>query len=378
MRLVKTAEKQPQVPEPLIPTDVPEYPFQSVVTDLFELDGHYYLAYADRLTSFPELAHFPSAPSSSHLISIIREFFQRWGVAEEISLDGGPNLVSTEMTSWLQKWGVKIRQSSAYYPQSNGRAEAAVKSLKRLLKGNTGRKGTINTDEVASALLQYRNTPLRGIDQSPAELALGRPLRDTVPLPRSRYRISPHWHQQLKNREKVMSERNAETKKKYDRHTRNLPQLQVGDRVRCQNVRSKKWDRTGTVLEVHDHRQYIVKMDGSGRMSLRNRRHLTKIVEYAPEIPCNINTTPAADDQQQHPQQQQQQQQQPQQQPQQQQQRQQQFPHPPSSPPAARNDDTTSTVKQNLAQPTNKTTHYVRRSTRPTKKTTFYHEEFNA
>ena len=55
--------------------------------------------------------------------------------------------------------------------------------MKHLLKGNTGRKGAIDTDKVAQDLLQYRNTPLRGINKSPAELALGRSLRDTASLP---------------------------------------------------------------------------------------------------------------------------------------------------------------------------------------------------
>ena len=48
-----------QKKEPLIATPPPEYPFQSVVADLFEMDNHHYLAYCDRLTAFAELAHFP-------------------------------------------------------------------------------------------------------------------------------------------------------------------------------------------------------------------------------------------------------------------------------------------------------------------------------
>ena len=60
-----------------------------------------------------------------------------------------------------------MHTSSAYYPQSNGRAEAAVKSAKRLLKMNTGPGGSLDTDKVTAALLQYLNTPLRGIDKLP-------------------------------------------------------------------------------------------------------------------------------------------------------------------------------------------------------------------
>ena len=130
-----------------------------------------------------------------------------------MSIDCGPNLVSHETTTWLRKWKVNIRTSSPYYHQSNGRAEAGVKSLKHLLKGNTGPKGSIKSDQVAHALLQYRNTPLRGINNSPAELALGRCLRDGVPFPHSRYKVNPDWNKLLETRESQMSATNETIKK---------------------------------------------------------------------------------------------------------------------------------------------------------------------
>ena len=192
------------------------------------------------------------------------------------------------MKQWLKSWGTTTRLSSAYYPQSNGRAEAGVKSLKRCLRGNTGRNGSINTDSVARALLQYRNTPLRDINKSPAELALRQQLRDTMPLPRDRYRVSNHWAHHLRQRERVMSTANAEIKSTYDQKAKELSQLQVGDKVRCQNTRTKKWDRTGTVVELLKHRQYSIRLDGSRRISLRNRRHLLKVVRHNSEVPVKV------------------------------------------------------------------------------------------
>ena len=40
-----------------------------------------------------------------------------------------------------------------------------------------------------------------------------------------------------------------------------------------------KWDRTGVVVEVLPYDQYRVKVDGSGRVSLRNRQFLRKLGE---------------------------------------------------------------------------------------------------
>ena len=263
--------------EPAILTDAPKYPFQQVASDLFEIEGTYFLTYVDRLTGFPELAHFQSGTSSSNIIGIIREFFHRWGVPEEISLDGAPNLSSSEIVEWLKKWKVSIRLSSAYFPQSNGRAEAAVKSMKRLLKGKLGRGGSLKTDAVAEGLLQYRNTPLRNVNKSPAELALGRSIRDTIPLPQERYKINKQWYYNLRERERCMAKANELLAAKQQ-NKKSLKLLSVGDEVLCQNTRTLKWDRAGVIVELRKFRQYAVRMEGSGRISLRNRKHLQQIV----------------------------------------------------------------------------------------------------
>ena len=47
--------------------------------------------------------------------------------------------------------------------------------------------------------------------------------------------------------------------------------------------KTKKWHKYGTVMEVKKHRQYTVRIRGSGRLSLRNRRHLQKVIVYAPD-----------------------------------------------------------------------------------------------
>ena len=87
--------------------------------------------------------------------------------------------------------------SSAYYPLSSGRAEAAVKTAKRILMDNTGPMGTLNTDKVSVALLQYHNTPLREVNKSPAQLATGRQLRDGVPAEKQHYKVNENWSKTL-------------------------------------------------------------------------------------------------------------------------------------------------------------------------------------
>ena len=113
---------------------------------------------------------------SKGLCETLRKVFATFGVPEEISSDGGPEFTARETENFLNRWGVRHRLSSAYFPQSNGRAEVAVKATKRLLEDNVGIDGTLNNDNIVRALLQQRNTPDCICKLSPAEVLFGRTL----------------------------------------------------------------------------------------------------------------------------------------------------------------------------------------------------------
>lgn len=261
-----------QPAEALVITPPPDYPFQQTVVDMFQSEGHMYMAYADRLTGWLEVAHFPNGTESSRIKKQLRRYFTRWGVPEKISMDGGTNLVSEEMNEFYKKWGVKVRISSAHYPQSNGRAEVAVKTAKRIIRDNTGSGGSLDSDKTTIAILQYLNTPLRDVNKSPAQLASGRQLRDSVPIARQHFKVDSHWGQTLRRRERQMAQhQDSVASKGTDRGLNPLP---LGTLVRVQNQASNLWDRSGVITEIHPNRQYIIRLDGSGRLSLRNRRHL--------------------------------------------------------------------------------------------------------
>ncbi|KAK8390692.1 hypothetical protein O3P69_010419 [Scylla paramamosain] len=72
----------------------------------------------------------------------------------------------------------------------------------------------------------------------------------------------------------------------------NIPRLEEcrsniapGSRVLVQNQANKTWDRAGIVVEARGNRQYLVKLDGSGRLSLRTRLHLKPLAQPNPAPP---------------------------------------------------------------------------------------------
>ena len=92
------------------------------------------------------------------VISVLREYFTRTAVPDVFWLDEGPQLISQKFETFLRELGVEHRISSLTYPRSNGKAEAAVKSMKKLIRRSTKQR-RLDEDKLAGALLQYRNTP---------------------------------------------------------------------------------------------------------------------------------------------------------------------------------------------------------------------------
>ena len=101
------------------------------------------------------------------------------GVPVRFRCDEGPQFSSRDFRMFLNRWGVKLSQSSPHYPQSNGHAESAVKSMKRLIQTST-ENGHIDSEQFQKALLEWRNTA-RESGYSPSEILFGHPLRSTVP-----------------------------------------------------------------------------------------------------------------------------------------------------------------------------------------------------
>ena len=101
-----------------------------------------------------------------------RQLFQVYEAPDELSTNSSPPFTSCIFQEFLTTWCVKHRLSSITYLQSNGQAELTVKTIKRIVNGNTGPQGSLNNDNVAWAILQYRNTPIQNIGLSPVQLLL--------------------------------------------------------------------------------------------------------------------------------------------------------------------------------------------------------------
>ena len=287
----RTAPSQPR--EPLAEPALPQFPFQHTVADLCDISGNKYLVFADRYTGWVEAALMPD-PNARKVWNRLRTWFCTYGAPAELASDGGPPFQSLEYHQFLKDWGISQRLSSAYYPQSNGRAESAVKTAKRILLDNTDSSGRLDYDHTARAFMMYRNTPVQDIGLSPVVMLFGRPIKDHLPTLWKSMSVQPQWKEIRELREKAMAKRHLRAAEYHDQHTRSLPPLSVGDSVLIQNQNGNqptRWEKTGHIVETLPHRQYTIKVDGSNRITLRNRRFICKILPVAPAVQTSSPTS---------------------------------------------------------------------------------------
>ena len=90
--------------------------------------------------------------------------------------------------------------------------------------------------------------------------------------------VLPQWRESWKLKENALRERYVKTFENLGEQSRPLPLLRHGDKVMVQNQRGRyptKRDHSGKVVETtKPNDQYTVKISGSGRLTLRNKKFL--------------------------------------------------------------------------------------------------------
>ena len=269
----------PSLPkEPLITKPRPSRPFQEIAVDFCSYAGHDFLIIVDCHTDWPDIIHMGHNTTTPRLITALLNAFCRTGAPDIVWSDQGPQFTSKLFQEFSNEWGFRHSTSSPMYPQSNGKAEATVKSMKRIIQASWTR-ATLDQRKLTRALLQYRNTPSQRDRLSPAQKLFGKPIQDTLPAHRRAF--APQWQTSAEDAEEHTANHKEQVEHYYNQHTRTLPEIHVGSNVAIQNTVTKLWDIYGTVTAIGPHRRYHIKT-ASGRVLTRNRRYLRRRIALAP------------------------------------------------------------------------------------------------
>ncbi|CAH8498443.1 unnamed protein product [Dicrocoelium dendriticum] len=164
---------------PMQPWKWPETPWKRVHVDYFgPYEGRMILLIIDAHSKWID-AHILVSATSAGTIEKLRTTFATFGLPETLVSDNGPAFASVEFSTFLNSNGIKHITTAPYHPSSNGLAERAVQTVKKLLMKQPNAPLRVRLDR---SLFAYRNMSNETTGRSPAELMFGRRLRTRLDL----------------------------------------------------------------------------------------------------------------------------------------------------------------------------------------------------
>ena len=193
-----------------------------------------------------------------------KSHFARHGVPDKVITDNGPQFIAHDYETFARDWEFDHITSSPYHSQSNGKAEATVKIAKKIIK-----KTKSSGQDLYLGILDWRNTPSdSGTHSSPVQKLMSRRTNTLLPTPEGLL-----YPQVVHGVSEEIKHRKQKAKLHYDKGTKPLPELEIGQQVRIQpNKYDKEWTLGHCTAKVGP-RSYLVQNE-YGQTVRRNRKFL--------------------------------------------------------------------------------------------------------
>jgi transposase InsO family protein len=91
----------------------------------------------------------------------------RFGIPQTITTDQGTRFTSSEFREFPESMGIKLSNSSPYYAQANGQAEASNKNMIKIIQKKIDQKPKKWHSVLNEALWAYRMAPHGATKTSP-------------------------------------------------------------------------------------------------------------------------------------------------------------------------------------------------------------------
>ena len=95
------------------------------------------------------------------------------------------------------------------------------------------------------------------------------------------FKLRAKWVLTAEQREQALAKRHAAGEEFWSRASKEKEELALGATVMVQTQRGPtkgRWETSGTVVDVLEHNSYLMKMDGSGRLSKQRYLFLMPMV----------------------------------------------------------------------------------------------------
>lgn len=252
------------IKEPLLSHEIPDIPFSKLGIDILEFRNRCYLVIYDYYSKWLDI-QLISSKSARCINNVLIDIFCNFGCPSEIVSDHVP-FDSKECKEFAKQWQAKQFQytfTSPRYPQSNGMAERAVQTAKKMFK-----KCFEDKTDLRVALLQYMSAPVCGTCFSPAELLMNRNLKTKLPVPYSY--LKPKLNDKVKFYFDKAHTRNV---KNYNTRSKVKQGFYVGQNIIfLKDPSINRWSQ-GTISNSHGLRSFDL-IDNNGVKYTRTSYHI--------------------------------------------------------------------------------------------------------
>ena len=177
----QASQNQKNDRDPIIPTPLPDEPWQSVSMDFLGPfpTGDYLMVIIDDYSRYPEV-EILSNISARTVLPKMENIFARQGIPEKIKTDNGPPFNGKDFHNFAQQYGFKHRKVTPLWPEANGEVERFMKTLNKFI-----RIQNINNrnwkSELPTFLRHYRSTAHTSTKVSPFKALTGREMNSGLP-----------------------------------------------------------------------------------------------------------------------------------------------------------------------------------------------------
>ena len=147
--------------------------------------GHTFIIIVDAYSRWPEVYAMKTVDTTD-TINVLGHQFSRYGVPDYIVSDNGAQFTSHKFNAFTKHHNITHLKSAPFHPSTNGEAERFVQTFKNNMKRREANHNNVKS-ELLKFLLAYRTVPHSVTGQTPAQLFMGRELRNKFQLIESTY-----------------------------------------------------------------------------------------------------------------------------------------------------------------------------------------------
>jgi len=265
--------------------DLLEKIYMDVAGPLPDANGYrYLLVILDSFSNYPCLIPIKDLKCSTIAKLFFNEWISKFGAPLQLHSDNAPYFFGPEMKQLFIQYGIKHSRSSPYHPQSNGKIERLMRTIKDMLYGLCTENKSLWVNFVPRVEMSFRGLKSDENGVTPFHFLYGRQMR-----------MSSANHRPIDASENAMKAIYEKLESKESNGVSQISKIKVGSIImarilpKTHSIYKPRYSGPFKVLSVKSQGRKIEAIDQFGEKVVRNVADV-KLVSNIPYLPMQDNS----------------------------------------------------------------------------------------